>query len=214
MPGQQRFIELAMQCQALKFGDFTLKSGRRAPYFFNMGCFIRGQSLAALGQAYATRIVEQDFAFDVLFGPAYKGIPLVSATAIALSQHFGRDVAWCFNRKEAKDHGEGGIIVGAPLQGRVLLLDDVITAGTAVSEVMPLIEQAGATVSGMVIALDRQEQGVQTAQSAVAEVSARYQFPITSLLTLTDLIAYLSQEGTLLTERDRLQVYQQTYGCE
>ena len=157
---QTEFIQLARTNEVLKFGEFTLKSGRVSPYFFNAGAFSTGAALAALGRCYAHCIVNSGVQFDVLLGPAYKGIPLVAATTIALADHHGLDVPYAYNRKEAKTHGEGGVLVGTPLQGRVLVIDDVITAGTAVREVIKMIDEAGATLAGVVIGLDRQERGV------------------------------------------------------
>ena len=154
-----QFIDNALDSGALKFGQFRLKSGRVSPHFFNAGEFYRGKALAALGQCYAAAIVKSGIEFDVLFGPAYKGITLAAATSIALAEQYDRDVPYCFNRKEAKSHGEGGTIVGAPLEGRVLIIDDVITAGTAIREVMAMVEQAGAKAAGVVIGVDRKERG-------------------------------------------------------
>ena len=156
---QSEFIDLARRCDVLKFGEFTLKSGRISPYFFNAGAFSSGAALAALGRCYAQCIVDAGVHFDILLGPAYKGIPLAAATAVALADHHGRDVAFAYNRKEAKAHGEGGVLVGGPLRGRVLVIDDVITAGTAVREVILMIRSAGAELAGVVIGLDRQERG-------------------------------------------------------
>ena len=157
---QQQFIQLALTHNALRFGEFTLKSGRTSPYFFNAGQFHSGGALAALGHCYAAALIASGIEFDMLFGPAYKGIPLVSSIAIALARDFGRDVPWCFNRKEAKDHGEGGSLVGAPLQGKVVIVDDVITAGTAIGEVMQLFsDYPQARASAILIGLDRQERG-------------------------------------------------------
>ncbi|MGH8281322.1 MAG: orotate phosphoribosyltransferase, partial [Gammaproteobacteria bacterium] len=153
---RQEFLEFALEHGVLRFGEFTLKSGRKSPYFFNAGLFNSGAALAKLGHFYARAVVESGIHFDMLFGPAYKGIPLVSVTAAALAEHHGRDLPWCFNRKEAKDHGEGGLLVGAPLTGRVLVIDDVITAGTAVRESLNIIRQTGAAPAGLIIALDRQ----------------------------------------------------------
>ncbi len=185
---QRDFIQLALERQALRFGEFSLKSGRLSPYFFNAGLFNDGASLARLGHCYAAAIQDSGLAFDMLFGPAYKGIPLVAASAIALAEHHGRNVAWAFNRKEAKDHGEAGSIVGTPLAGRVLIVDDVITAGTAIRESVDLIRAAGATPVGVALALDRQERG-QGARSAVQEVSADFGLRCVSIITLADLIA-------------------------
>lgn len=186
---QREFIDLARRCDVLRFGDFTLKSGRRSPYFFNAGAFASGAALATLGRCYARCIVAADADFDVLLGPAYKGIPLATATAVALATEHGRDVPFAYNRKEAKDHGEGGVLVGAPLRGRVLVIDDVITAGTAVAEVAQLVETAGAELAGVVIGLNRQERG-QGAASAIQDIEARWGIPVYSIISLDDLIAY------------------------
>ncbi|AFJ02782.1 Orotate phosphoribosyltransferase [Methylophaga frappieri] len=207
----QQFIEFALNTGVLRFGRFTLKSGRQSPYFFNSGLFHSGASLARLGQFYAQRIVDSEVAFDVLFGPAYKGIPLASATAIALAEQHQRDVPYAFNRKEAKDHGEGGTLVGAPLAGRVLIIDDVISAGTSVGESVELIRAAGAEPAGVVIALDRQERG-QTALSAIAQVEANYGIPVFSIICLADLLRYLESASDLQTHRDAVAAYRAEYG--
>lgn len=213
-PYQNDFIDLARRCDVLRFGSFTLKSGRQSPYFFNAGAFSSGAALAALGRAYAQCIVDAGIDFDVLLGPAYKGIPLASATAVALADVHGRDLPFAYNRKEAKDHGEGGVLVGAPLQGRVLVIDDVITAGTAVVEVIRLIEGAGARLAGVVIGLDRQERGQGTA-SAIAEIEARWGVPVLSIVTLRDIIDYIASredapDGTL----EALRAYRAEYGAD
>jgi orotate phosphoribosyltransferase len=188
------FIDLCLQLGALRFGEFKLKSGRISPYFFNAGLFKSGRALAELGRHYAQAIQQAQLECDVLFGPAYKGIPLVATTAVALADRHGRDLPWSFNRKEAKDHGEGGSIVGAPLQGRVLIIDDVITAGTAIRESVDIIRAAGAEPAAVVLALDRQERG-QGALSAVQEVEQVLNIPVTSILKLEDLISYLEGAG-------------------
>jgi orotate phosphoribosyltransferase len=190
----QSFIQLCLALGVLRFGDFTLKSGRRSPYFFNAGLFNTGRALAELGRHYAAAIENAGLEYEVLFGPAYKGIPLVTSTAAALADHHGRDAPWAFNRKEIKDHGEGGRIVGATLTGRVLLLDDVISAGTAIREAVRLVQDAGATPVGVVVALDRQERG-QGARSAVQEVQQELGLPVTSLIKLSDLIGHLQTSG-------------------
>ena len=188
------FIELCLGLGVLRFGEFKLKSGRLSPYFFNAGLFSTGRALAELGRHYAAAIARSGWQFDVLFGPAYKGIPLVASASIALADRYGRDVPWAFNRKEAKDHGEGGSIVGAPLRGRVLIVDDVITAGTAIREAIEIITAAGGQPAGVVLALDRQERG-SGQLSAVQEVEQTLQLPVTSILRLADLIEYLEQAG-------------------
>lgn len=189
----QSFIQLCLELGVLRFGNFTLKSGRSSPYFFNAGRFNTGRALAELGRCYAAAIASSAMRCDVLFGPAYKGIPLVVSTAIAMADHHGRDMPWAFNRKEIKDHGEGGQIVGAPLQGRVLLIDDVITAGTAIREAVQIIQAHGAQPAGVVIALDRQERG-EGARSAVQEVE-HLGLQVISLLKLSDLICHLEASG-------------------
>lgn len=212
-PYQREFIEFAIEQGVLRFGEFTLKSGRVSPYFFNAGLFRSGAALARLGRFYAHAIAERAPRFDVLFGPAYKGIPLAAATAVALADHHDRDLPYAFNRKEAKAHGEGGSIVGAELTGRVLIIDDVITAGTAIGEVMALIEQAGANAAGVVIALDRQERG-QGEKSAIQEVEARYGMPVISIVTLDMVLAYLEEQSgeTLRGHADAIRDYRARYG--
>lgn len=209
---QHDFLAFALARQVLRFGDFTLKSGRQSPYFFNAGLFNTGQALAQLGTYYAATIQQAAIDFDILFGPAYKGIPLVATTAIALATHYDRDVPYCFNRKEIKDHGEGGNLIGAPLAGRVLLIDDVISAGTAVRESFRLIQVAGAQLAGIVIALDRQERG-EGAQSAVAEIAHTYQVPVFSIVKLADLVAYLAAQPDYPTTLAALQQYQAQFGA-
>ena len=191
---QTEFIQLARKHEVLKFGEFTLKSGRVSPYFFNAGAFSTGAALAALGRCYAHCIVNSGVQFDVLLGPAYKGIPLAAATAIALADHHGLDVPYAYNRKEAKTHGEGGVLVGTPLQGRVLVIDDVITAGTAVREVIKMIAEAGATLAGVVIGLDRQERGVDQL-SAIQEVERAHDASVLSIINMDHIIDYLEAEG-------------------
>ena len=209
---QREFIELARHHQALRFGDFSLKSGRRSPYFFNVGAFDNGAALAALGRAYAQCIVDAGVAFDVLLGPAYKGIPLAAATAIALADRHGLDAPFAYNRKEAKDHGEGGVLVGAALAGRVLVIDDVITAGTAVAEVMGLIEGAGAVPAGVVIGLDRQERG-RGELSALREIEQRWGVPVLSIITLGDIIDYLQDSADAMPAAlEALHGYRERYG--
>ena len=209
---QQQFIEFALAQDVLRFGEFTLKSGRVSPYFFNAGLFNSGMALARLGQFYAQAIVNANIDYDVLFGPAYKGIPLASSTAVALAEHHHQDVAYSFNRKEAKSHGEGGNIVGAPLQGNVLIIDDVITAGTAIREAMDIITAAGATAAGVVIALDRQEKG-RGELSAIQEVEQQFGIPVISIIRLQDLISYLSQQSDA-TVLEKIQAYRDQYGIK
>ena len=205
------FIDNAIASGALKFGRFTLKSGRVSPHFFNAGEFYRGSALAALGRCYAAAIAESGIEFDVLFGPAYKGITLAAATCIALAEQHGIDVPYCFNRKEAKSHGEGGSLVGAPLQGKVLIIDDVITAGTAIREVMAMVEQAGAQAAGVVIGLDRKERGT-TNKSAIQEVESQFNIPVASIIDIEDIMHYLKSkpESTVLVEQ--IDKYRQQYG--
>jgi orotate phosphoribosyltransferase len=212
LPYQTQFIELAQEYQVLKFGEFTLKSGRVSPYFFNAGAFSSGRALAALGRCYARRIVESGVEFDVLLGPAYKGIPLAAVTAVALADEHGMDVPFAYNRKEAKSHGEGGLLVGAPLQGRVLVIDDVITAGTAVREVIAMIESAGACLAGVAIGLNRQERG-EGELSAIQELERAYGIPVLSIINMSHIIDYLEQSdgdhaGALAAMRD----YRGSYG--
>jgi orotate phosphoribosyltransferase len=215
-PHQRRFIDLALARSALRFGRFTLKSGRESPYFFNAGLFNDGESLAVLGECYASALQASGVQFDMLFGPAYKGIPLVAATAVALASRHGRNVPWAFNRKEAKDHGEGGQMVGCPLAGKVVIVDDVITAGTAIRESVKLIRRAGAEPVAVLLALDRQERG-QGERSAVQEVEEEFGLRCVSLLTLGDLIDMLAGAGagtnTLPVEHlQALREYRARYG--
>ncbi|QSA96777.1 orotate phosphoribosyltransferase [Methylococcus sp. EFPC2] len=209
-PFQRDFIAYAIQCGVLRFGRFTLKSGRVSPYFFNTGLFDTGARLGSLGEFYAQAYLHAGLRADVLYGPAYKGIPLVGSTAIALSRATGEEVPFAFNRKEAKDHGEGGNLVGAPLQGKVLILDDVITAGTSVRESVDIIRQAGAEPYAVLIALDRQEKG-QGDRSAIAEVGERYGLPVHALITLQDIIDYLEADGRLAELAD-VRDYRDRYG--
>jgi orotate phosphoribosyltransferase len=205
------FIENAIANGALKFGQFELKSGRTSPHFFNAGEFYKGSALAALGKCYATAIVESGIEFDVLFGPAYKGITLAAATSIALSEHHGIDVPYCFNRKEAKVHGEGGTLVGAPLEGKVLIIDDVITAGTAIREVMSILEQAGAVAAGVLIGLDRKERG-KTDQSAIQEVEKQFGIPVASIIDIDDILHYLKAKPDHNNLVEQIDKYRQQYG--
>lgn len=208
---QHDFIEFALTTGVLRFGSFTLKSGRQSPYFFNSGLFNSGASLAQLGRFYAQRIVDSGLAFDVLFGPAYKGIPLASTAAIALADQHQLDMPYAFNRKEAKDHGEGGQLVGAPLTGKVLIIDDVISAGTSVGESVAMIRAVGAEPAGVVIALDRQERG-KTEKSAIAQVEADYGIPVISIICLADLLQYLDNQTELQNHRDAVAAYRSEYG--
>lgn len=208
---QSDFIQLALDNQVLLFGDFTLKSGRKSPYFFNAGRFQSGAALQKLGDFYAQAVHSAGVAFDTLFGPAYKGIPLVSATSIAFAQRYGLDLPYCFNRKEAKAHGEGGQIVGAPLAGKVLIVDDVITAGTAIREAMSFIEQANASPAGIVVALDRQERG-QGGRSAIQEVEAEYKIPVIRIISLNDIIDHLANSDAAPEQLSSVKAYRDTYG--
>ena len=210
---QREFIEFAIEQNVLRFGEFTLKSGRTSPYFFNAGLFNTGTALAKLGRCYAQAIKNSGVEFDVLLGPAYKGIPLAATTAVALSDQHGEDVPYVFNRKEAKDHGEGGNLVGAPLEGGVMIIDDVITAGTAIREVMEIIDQAGAKPAGVVIALNRQEKG-KGELSAIQEVERDYGMPVVSIVSLSDLIEYLSEKGDMEAELAAIRQYRDEYGIE
>ncbi|WP_257286307.1 orotate phosphoribosyltransferase [Endozoicomonas sp. SESOKO1] len=220
---QKEFLDFAIEQQVLRFGEFTLKSGRKSPYFFNAGLFHSGEAISKLGQFYASAIVNAGLEFDILFGPAYKGIPLATATAVALFEKHNRNVPWCFNRKEAKDHGEGGYIVGAPLAGRVAIIDDVITAGTAIREVMTIIEQTDATPAAVVVAMDRQEkgQGEPSAPgesstlkelSAIQEVERDFDIPVLSIVSLTDLLEYSENHPDIRQYAPEIKAYRDTYG--
>lgn len=208
---QSEFIELCMRLGVLKFGSFTLKSGRESPYFFNAGGFNTGEAIAAVGRAYAAAIAACDVEFDMLFGPAYKGIPLVTATAAALAEREALSLPFAFNRKETKVHGEGGTIVGSPLKGRVLIVDDVITAGTAIRESIDIIRAAHAIPAGVVLALDRQERGAAAALSAVQEVREQFGIPVVAIITLADLMRHMSNGGRL-AEVAGMQAYRDRYG--
>ena len=210
---QREFIEFALSKQVLKFGDFTLKSGRKSPYFFNAGLFNSGRDLAKLGRFYAAALVDAGIQYDVLFGPAYKGIPIASATAVQLAEVHDQDVPWCFNRKEAKDHGEGGNLVGTPLKGRIMLVDDVITAGTAIRESMDIIKANGAELAGVLIALDRQEKG-KGELSAIQEVERDYQAQVIAIITLGDLIRYLEEKPEMGALLEQVRAYRAQYGIE
>jgi len=210
---QREFIEFALAHKVLRFGEFKLKSGRISPYFFNAGLFNRGAALAQLGRFYAAAITASAVPYDMLLGPAYKGIPLVTSTAIALANDQQLDIPYVFNRKEAKAHGEGGALVGAPLRGRVLIVDDVITAGTAIREVMRIIEQHGAQPAAVVIALNRQEQG-QGDLSAIQEVERDFAVPVISIIQFRHLIDYLKADGDASATLQRLQEYRERYGVD
>ena len=212
-PFQQQFLDYVIAHEILRFGEFTLKSGRQSPYFFNAGLFNTGAALAFLGSSYANAVKDSALEFDIIFGPAYKGIPLASATSIAFFREFQVDIPWCFNRKEAKDHGEGGSIVGSPLENRVLVIDDVITAGTAIRETMAIIAAAGAQPAGVVVALDRQEKG-KGELSAIQEIEQDFGIPVISIISLQQIIDYLAQgqDENLGAHLERMQEYQERYG--
>jgi orotate phosphoribosyltransferase len=207
---QREFLEFALGKGVLRFGDFTLKSGRQSPYFFNAGLFNTGACLARLGRFYAQALLGSGISFDLLFGPAYKGIPLAAVTAAALAEYHGRDLPYAFNRKEAKDHGEGGVIVGHPLHGRVLIIDDVITAGTAIRESLDIIRAQGAEPAGVVIALDRQERG-QGERSAIQEVEQDFGIPVAAIVRLEHLVEYLAEQGQV-EQVERIRAYRARYG--
>lgn len=208
---QQDFIQFALENDVLRFGDFTLKSGRKSPYFFNTGLFNTGEKLARLGACYARAIIDSGIDFDMIYGPAYKGIPLASALAITLAVQHDRDVPYCFNRKEVKDHGEGGITLGAPLQGKVLIIDDVISAGTSVNESIEIISKAGAKPAGVVISLNRQERG-KGELSAIQEIEQQLKIPVCSIINLADLIEHLTDQPDMKPHLDRVLAYRQQYG--
>lgn len=207
---QKEFIKFALENKALLFGEFKLKSGRISPYFFNAGQFNTGESIARLGQFYAQAIVDFGIDFDIIFGPAYKGIPLSTTVAIALSEQHGINKPFCFNRKEVKNHGEGGSIVGAQLKGRVLIIDDVISKGLTADDTMAIIQSAAAQAVGMAISVDRQERGEKD-MSAVEEVKQKYQIPIISIATLSDVMVYLKEEGEM-EQLGKMQQYQAEFG--
>lgn len=207
---QQEFIQYLLACEVLKFGEFTLKSGRVSPYFFNAGLFNSGAKLGRLGQFYAQALLDSKLEVDVLYGPAYKGIPLVSATAIACAA-LHHDLPFAFNRKQKKDHGEGGLIVGAPLRGKVLIIDDVITAGTSVRESVTIIKQMGAEPAGVLIALDRQEKG-ENNHSAVQELSQRFAIPVIAVISLQQIVDFLAQDKTLSEQLEAIKRYRLRYG--
>jgi orotate phosphoribosyltransferase len=208
---QRDFIEFAIKTGVLRFGEFTLKSGRISPYFFNSGLFDSGGTLSRLGRFYARALLDSQIDFDMLFGPAYKGIPLASSCCIALADEHRRDIPYSFNRKEAKDHGEGGIIVGAPLKGKVMIIDDVISAGTSVRESIDLIEAADATPAGVVIALNRQEKG-KGEMSAIQEIEQHYRMPVASIIKLEHLITYLKDSDEFAEYFPKIQAYRDQYG--
>ena len=208
---QRDFIEFAIQQNVLKFGEFTLKSGRTSPYFFNAGLFNSGKALAQLGKFYATALKESGINYDVLFGPAYKGIPLAAATAISLADQHSIDTPYAFNRKEAKKHGEGGSIVGAELAGKIMIIDDVITAGTAIREVIDIIRQEGAEPAGVLIALNRQEKG-KGELSAIQEVERDYDIPVASIVDLNQVLEYLKEDPKMAEYAESVAAYREKYG--
>ncbi|ABU69651.1 orotate phosphoribosyltransferase [Vibrio campbellii ATCC BAA-1116] len=208
---QREFIEFALEKEVLKFGEFTLKSGRKSPYFFNAGLFNTGRDLARLGRFYAAALADSGIEFDVLFGPAYKGIPIATTTAVALADHHDIDTPYCFNRKEAKGHGEGGNLVGSALEGRIMLVDDVITAGTAIRESMEIIQANGADLAGVLVAIDRQEKG-KGELSAIQEVERDFGCAIISIVSLTDLVTFLEEKGTDKEHLEAVKAYRAEYG--
>ncbi|EIZ0687056.1 orotate phosphoribosyltransferase [Vibrio parahaemolyticus] len=208
---QREFIEFALEKEVLKFGEFTLKSGRKSPYFFNAGLFNTGRDLARLGRFYAAALADSGIEFDVLFGPAYKGIPIATTTAVALADHHDIDTPYCFNRKEAKDHGEGGNLVGSALEGRIMLVDDVITAGTAIRESMEIIKANGADLAGVLVAIDRQEKG-KGELSAIQEVERDFGCAVISIVSLGDLITYLEERGNATEHLEAVKAYRAEYG--
>lgn len=208
---QQQFIEFAIERGVLKFGEFTLKSGRTSPYFFNAGLFNKGSDLAKLGRFYAAALADANTDFDVLFGPAYKGIPIAAATAIALYDQHQQDTPYCFNRKEKKDHGEGGNLVGSALEGKVMLVDDVITAGTAIREAMEIVQANGASLAGVLIALDRQEKG-QGELSAIQEVERDFGAQVVSIVGLNDIIEFLANDADFQEHLPKVKAYREQFG--
>ncbi|ENQ8058363.1 orotate phosphoribosyltransferase [Vibrio parahaemolyticus] len=208
---QREFIEFALEKEVLKFGEFTLKSGRKSPYFFNAGLFNTGRDLARLGRFYAAALADSGIEFDVLFGPAYKGIPIATTTAVALADHHDIDTPYCFNRKEAKNHGEGGNLVGSALEGRIMLVDDVITAGTAIRESMEIIKANGADLAGVLVAIDRQEKG-KAELSAIQEVERDFGCAVISIVSLGDLITYLEERGNATEHLEAVKAYRAEYG--
>lgn len=210
---KREFLELALELGVLQFGEFKLKSGRVSPYFFNAGLFNSGYAAAKIGRCYASAITSLDLEFDMLFGAAYKAIPLVALAAAALAEHHDFDYPFAYNRKEAKDHGEGGITIGAPIAGRVLILDDVITAGTAVREVLEIIRAAGGTPAGVLVALDREEVGTKQRISAVDQLAAELGVPIRSIVTLSDLVDHLEEDKEYAQHLPALRSYRNRYGA-
>jgi orotate phosphoribosyltransferase len=208
---QREFIEFSLSKQVLRFGEFTLKSGRTSPYFFNAGLFNTGRDLARLGRFYATALQDSKIDYNLLFGPAYKGIPIATTTAVALADSYDIDMPYCFNRKEAKKHGEGGSLVGSALEGKVMLVDDVITAGTAIRESMEIIQAHGAELSGVLIALDRQEKG-QAELSAIQEVERDFNTKVISIVTLANLISYLEEKPDMTDSLASIKKYREDYG--
>jgi len=208
---QKEFIEFALEKEVLKFGEFTLKSGRISPYFFNAGLFDTGRDLARLGRFYAAALMDSGIDYDLLFGPAYKGIPIATTTAVALSDSYGLDLPYCFNRKEAKTHGEGGSLVGSALQGKVMLVDDVITAGTAIRESMDIIQAHNAVLAGVLIALDRQEKG-NAELSAIQEVERDYNAKVISIVQLSDVVTYLESKPEMKVHLESVRAYREQYG--
>ncbi|MCO6549663.1 orotate phosphoribosyltransferase [Gilliamella sp. BG2] len=211
---KSEFIEFALNRQALKFGEFTLKSGRKSPYFFNAGLFNTGKDLALLGRFYAAALMDTNLEYDVIFGPAYKGIPIVSSTVVALSEHHNVDIPYCFNRKEAKDHGEGGNLVGSSIyQQRVMLVDDVITAGTAIRESMKILADNQSKLAGVLICLDRQEKG-RGELSAIQEIKQTYHCNVISIITLDDLIQYLYKDPARKDQVTQVEAYRSEFGIK
>ncbi|PFG45521.1 orotate phosphoribosyltransferase [Vibrio sp. ES.051] len=208
---QREFIEFALEKEVLKFGEFTLKSGRKSPYFFNAGLFNTGRDLARLGRFYAAALADSGIEFDVLFGPAYKGIPIATTTAVALADHHDLDTPYCFNRKEAKNHGEGGNLVGSALEGRIMLVDDVITAGTAIRESMEIIQASGADLAGVLVAIDREEKG-KGELSAIQEVERDFGCAVISIVSLGDLVTYLAEKGDSAEHLEAVKAYRAEYG--
>ncbi|PSW11813.1 orotate phosphoribosyltransferase [Photobacterium rosenbergii] len=208
---QRQFIEFALEKGVLKFGEFTLKSGRKSPYFFNAGLFNTGRDLARLGRFYAEALVDAGIEYDVLFGPAYKGIPIATTTAVALADHHDVDTPYCFNRKEAKAHGEGGNLVGSALEGRIMLVDDVITAGTAIRESMEIIKANGADLAGVLVAIDRQEKG-KGELSAIQEVERDFGCAVVSIVSLGDVVSYLEEQDGMEQHLEAVKAYRAEYG--